>query len=161
MGTSLFILHCLSVFVCTLGEKKVKTNKEKEKNWVNYHFYNWGWVFCQDSAAPSTSQKLSNSMIHIKALRTPAAQLKGQTGHLHSEALITVPLWSSWKPLLNRSLHMAGRANSWKSSTDRHLAWTPLNWFKQGGQHMHVSVCIWKEEDSISPCVYKCVCMCV
>lgn len=53
------------------------------------------WPLCKVSVAPSTFQKLFNSVIHIKALRTPAAKLKGQTAHLHSDALITIPLWSS------------------------------------------------------------------
>lgn len=68
----------------------LKKRDKKKKNWVNYHLYNRGLAFCEVSLAPSTSRQLFNSMIHIKA--TPAAKLKVQTAHLHSDALITIPL---------------------------------------------------------------------
>lgn len=50
------------------------------------------FAVCSASIAPSTSEHLFNSVIHIKAGRTPAAKLKGQTAHLPSDVLITVPL---------------------------------------------------------------------
>lgn len=84
----LIFIHILLPLKCNWGVKKKEERKKRSKeksNWVNYHLCNCGLAFCKVSVAHSTSEKLFNSMIHIKAPRTPAAKLKGQTAHLPSD----------------------------------------------------------------------------
>lgn len=79
-------LHLIEV-VITLKEVKKKEEEEQKITYITR-----AWPFCKVSVAPSTSPKLFNSMIHIKAPGTPAVKLKGQTANLYSDALITIPL---------------------------------------------------------------------
>lgn len=83
-------LHLIEVVIILKEVKKKERKRNKNGSIITY--ITRAWPFCKVSVAPSTSPKLFNSMIHIKAPGTPAVKLKGQTANLYSDALITIPL---------------------------------------------------------------------